>query len=292
MERLAFLLINGIAKGAVYAAVALALVLIWRSTRVLNFAQGAMAVSCVYVAYSVQQATGSVWVGMGAAVLFGAVMGLLVERLIIRFVDPDEPLAGIIVMLGLMTLIQGVLGAIYGAQFLSFPAPFSKRSLSIGEFPIVSPQDLFATIAVALAMGALGWLFVKTNLGLRLRASALGPATARLLGVKVNRMLTLGWILATAMAAVGGLLVVPSGLGLQPTAMDAALILGFTAAVIGGLDSPAGAVIGGVGMGIVLSFSSSWLGSAAVPIVSLILLVGVLLIRPGGIFTLAGARKV
>lgn len=289
---LVFLTANGVAHGAIYASVALALVMIWRSTRILNFAQGAMALTSVYVGFETFEATGSVWLAMAAALFAGAMLGLLADRAIMRFVDPSEPLTAVIVTLGLLTFLQGVLGIAFGSQFRAFPTAFSTGAISVGSATIISPQDLFTVGSVAVVMAALLVLFTKTDLGLRLRASAFAPGTARLLGVDVSRMLTVGWVLASVVAALGGLLAVPSGIGLSPTALDGALILGFTAAVIGGLDSAVGALVGGVGLGVLLSLSSHWWGSTPAPIVSLAVLVAVLLLRPGGLFTFAGARKV
>ena len=283
---------NGLVNGAVYAAVALALCIIWRSTRVLNFAQGGMAVVSSYVAFSVYQRTASVTAALVAALIAGALLGFVVERVLMQFVDSSEEFTPVIVTLGLLILSQALTGIFFGVEVKAFPAAFSMKVMSIDGIPIISAQGIFTIVAVGVALLVLTVIFTKFPLGLRLRASAFAPDTARLLGVKVKRMRLIGWVIAATMGALAGALVLPSTTGLEPIAMDVPLILGFTAAVLGGLDSLVGAVVGSLILGVVMSVSSYWFGSAVTPIVSLLLLVAVLLVKPGGLFASAGARKV
>jgi branched-chain amino acid transport system permease protein len=292
VDRFLFLTVDGLSRGAVYAAFALALVLIWRGTRIVNFAQGVLAVATSYVAYSVAGATGSYWLGFAAALAAGLVLGAVVERLVMRRVAQAPPLNAVIVALGLVLLAQGVLGMVYGTQYLPFPAPFSRVAMTVAGVPLLSRFDLFVFGTVLLVMVGLAALFTRTATGLRMRAAAFAPEVARLLGVSVGRALTLGWALAALVGALAGMLVIPTGLGLHPTAMDLVFVSAFTAAVVGGLDSPVGAVVGGLAVGLVLSYVGGYAGSASTPLAVLALLVVVLLARPGGLFAGTGARRV
>jgi branched-chain amino acid transport system permease protein len=292
VDRFLFLTVDGLSRGAVYAAFALALVLIWRGTRIVNFAQGVLAVATSYVAYSVAGATGSYWLGFAAALAAGLVLGAVVERLVMRRVAQAPPLNAVIVALGLVLLAQGVLGMVYGTQYLPFPAPFSRVAMTVAGVPLLSRFDLFVFGTVLLVMVGLAVLFTRTATGLRMRAAAFAPEVARLLGVSVGRALTLGWALAALVGALAGMLVIPTGLGLHPTAMDLVFVSAFTAAVVGGLDSPVGAVVGGLAVGLVLSYVGGYAGSASTPVAVLALLVVVLLARPGGLFAGTGARRV
>ena len=292
MERWLFLTVDGLAKGAVLAAFALALVIIWRGTRIVNFAQGAMAVATTYVAYTVTSATGSYWLGFGAAIVSGLVLGVVVDQLVMRRVDHEKPLNAVIVALGLLLVITAVLGMVYGNTFRPMRIPFSRSSIEVGGVALMSRYDIFVLGTVVVLVIALALLFARTSVGLRMRAAAFAPETARLLGVSVGWMLTLGWALAAAVGAVAALLAVPTELGLHPHAMDVVFISAFTAAVVGGLDSAPGAVVGGLLVGLVLSYVSGYLGSDITPLAVLVLLTLVLLVRPSGLFSSAKARQV
>jgi branched-chain amino acid transport system permease protein len=292
LDRFLFLTLNGLSRGAVYAAFALALVLIWRGTRVVNFAQGAMAAATAYVAFSVIGATGSYWAGFAVALVAGLLLGALVERLVMRRVHHGAPLNAVVVALGVAIVLQAVLGMIYGTDFRPLAAPLSRDVFTVAGFPVLSPYDLFVFAAVLTVMVGLGLLFTRTAVGLRMRAAAFAPEVSRLLGVDVGRMLTLGWALAAVAGALAGLLIIPTELGLHPNAMDLVFISAFTAAVVGGLDSPPGAVVGGLLVGLVLSYVGGYLGSDVPPLAALALLLLVLLVRPGGLFTGTHAREV
>jgi branched-chain amino acid transport system permease protein len=292
MSRFIFLTFNGISFGTIYAAVALALVLIWRTTRVLNFAQGAMAMATAYVAISVTQATGSYWLGFGGALAAGILLGAVIERTAFRSGETMPPLNTIVVGVGLLILIEAAVGMIYGIGFRHFPASFATATYAVGKTALFSNQDMFIVGSVLVTMAALAALLTWTPAGLRMRAAAFAPEVARLLGVRVGRMLTLGWALSGLVGALAGMLVIPSGLGLYPQAMDGVFVLGFTGAVVGGLESPVGAVVGGVATGLVLSYASGYLGSDLTPLAALVLLVVVLLVRPNGLFSATEARRV
>lgn len=290
MDRFVFLTFDGLSRGAVYAAFALALVLIWRAARIVNFAQGAMAVATAYAGYSVATATGSYWAGFAVSLLGGIVLGAAVERVVMRFVDHSSPLNGVVVALGLVLVIQAVLGMVFGNGYRPADAPFSRDAFTIGGVALLSRFDLFVFGAVAAVVALLVLLFTRTDVGLRMRAAAFAPDVSRLLGVNVGGMLTLGWALAAAVGSLAGMLVLPTELGLNPNAMDIVFVSSFTAAVVGGLDSPVGAVVGGLIVGLLLSYVSGYLGATVAPMAVLILLVVVLLGRPGGLFAKSTAR--
>lgn len=284
--------LGGIAVGMIYAAIALSLVLIWRGTRILNYSQGGMAMFTTYIAWLVIQHTGSYWAGFAVALAAGLVLGSVLEYAVVRPTENKAPLNAVIVTIGLLILLEGVAGIIYGGQYRSFPAAFSVKGLRAGSVGLgVSPDDVFTAAAVLAGALILALVFRYTAVGLRLRAAAFAPAVARLLGIRIGRVLTLGWALAGLFGALAGVLVTPSTF-LYPNSMDSIFVLGFTAAVIGGLDSPVGAVVGGILLGVVLSYAGGYLGSNLVLVYGLAALVLVLMIRPSGLFSSADARRV
>lgn len=292
MEEFGQLTLGGISVGMIYAAIALSLVLIWRATRILNYAQGGMAMFTTYVALLVIKHTGSYWAGFALALAAGLVLGAVIERLVIRPVESKPPLNAIIVTIGLLVFLEGLAGIIYGGQFRSFPAAFSIDGLHIGSAALgISANDVFVALAVLAAALLLAAGFRYTSAGLQMRAAAFSPPVARLLGVRVGRMLTLGWALAGLIGALAGVLVSPSTF-LYPNSMDSIFVLGFTAAVIGGLDSPVGAVAGGLILGVALSYVGGYLGSDLVNLFGLAALALVLMVRPSGLFSPAATRQV
>jgi branched-chain amino acid transport system permease protein len=291
MGRFVDLTLSGLTAGAVYAAVALALVLIWRATRIVNFAQGGMLMITTFIGYTVIQHGGSYWLALLVAVLSGLVLGAVVELALIRPVERRQPLDAVVVTFGLLVLLQGLAGMIFGGTPRSYPPAFSIRGFQVGGRRLLfAPNDLWVVLVVFAVMVVLAVVFRRTALGLRMRAAAFAPEVARLLGVRVGRMLTLGWALAAAVGALAGVLIAPSTF-VSPTAFDATLVYGFTAAVIGGLDSPPGAVIGGLSLGIALGYVSGYIGSDVVALGALVVLVGVLMVRPNGLFGHAAGRR-
>ncbi|MBY4127292.1 branched-chain amino acid ABC transporter permease [Rhodococcus fascians] len=292
MQQLLTILINGVTTGMIYAAFALALVLIWRSTRIVNFAQAPMAMITTYVALVVIDAGYSYWIGFAVALVSGLLLGALIERLVIRFVDSSSHINPVILTLGLFIIIHAVAAIIFGNQFRSFPAPFGLTGQRIGEINVaLTGYDIFKIIAVLVVLALLVLLFRFTDLGLKMRASAFEQEVAKLLGVRVSRMLTLGWALAAVVGSLAGLLIAGGSL-VHPGYMDSIVVFGFVAAVLGGLDSPGGAVVGGLLMGVGLSFVSGYLGQDLVSSAALIILIVVLLVRPSGLFASAAARRV
>jgi branched-chain amino acid transport system permease protein len=292
MQRFVDLTLNGIAGGAIYAAVALSLVLIWRATRILNFAQGAMLMVTTFIATSVLSAGGGYWLALAVALMSGFVLGAVVERVLIRHIEGGPPLNAVVVTIGLFVVLVAAAGMIWGGNPRSFPPAFDIRGYEIGGHRVLfSPNDLFVVLAVGAVMVALVVLFRFTSLGLRMRAAAFQPEVARLLGVRVSRMFTMGWGLAAVAGALAGVLVAPS-VFVAPNNFDAILVFGFTAAVIGGLESPAGSLVGGLILGVSLSYVSGYLGPELVTLGALAILVAVLMVRPSGLFAHAGERRV
>ncbi|WP_116114923.1 branched-chain amino acid ABC transporter permease [Amycolatopsis ruanii] len=290
MGRFLDLTLAGLTSGAVYAAVALALVLIWRSTRIVNFAQGGMLMITTFLGYTVVSNGGSYWLALAVAIAAGLVLGAVVERVLIRPVAKRPPLDAVVVTFGLLVGLQGIAGMVFGGTPQSYPPAFSIAGFQAGGRQILfSPNDLWIVLVVLAVMVVLAVVFRRTSAGLRMRATAFAPEVARLLGVRVGRMLTVGWALAAVAGAIAGVLIAPSTF-VSPTAFDAVLVFGFTAAVIGGLDSPPGAVVGGLALGLVLSFVSGYLGPDIVTLGALVVLIVVLMVRPHGLFG-AGARR-
>ncbi|HEY4895187.1 MAG TPA: branched-chain amino acid ABC transporter permease [Solirubrobacteraceae bacterium] len=292
MTRFIDLTLNGISTGAVYAVVALALVLTWRATRIVNFAQGGMLMITTFIASSVIGTSGSYWLGFAVALVCGLVLGAVVERALMRRVESGPPLNAVIVALGLLILLQALAGMIWGNTPRSFPPAFSIRGYDVGGTHVLfAPNDTFTVLVVIGVAAGLAALFRGTTIGLKMRAAAFQPEVARMLGVRVGRMFTLGWALAALVGSLAGLLVAPA-VFVGPNQFDPILIFGFTAAVLGGLDSPVGAVVGGVALGLVLSYVSGYEGASLVTLAALVILIAVLMIRPGGLFSSTQERRV
>jgi branched-chain amino acid transport system permease protein len=285
--------LSGLAQGMVFAAFALALVLIWRSTRIVNFAQGSMAAATTFIALALIQAGWNYWLAFLVALASGFVLGAVLERVIVRRVEGGPELNAVIVTLGLFVAIQAAVAIIFGSSFQSFPSPFGLRGFTIGGDTIaLTPTLVYVIVAVVVTMLLLVALFRFTRVGLAMRAAAFGQEVARLLGVRVGRMLTLGWGLAAVVGSLAGILIA-GGEFVYPAFMDSLIVFGFVAAVLGGLDSPVGAVVGGLVLGLALSYVSGYVpgGSALVNMAALVILVVVLLVRPGGLFASTAARR-
>ena len=291
MRTFLILTVDGVTNGFVYATVALALVMIWRATRVINYAQGAMGMFTTYIALFAISHGVTYWLAFVIALGCGFVLGAGIERLLVRPVESRPPLNVVILTLGLLIFVEALAPMLFGGQVKSFPAPFSRVDLTIGGTQLyISPFDIFVVGAVLLTMVALLLFFQRTTIGLRMRAAAFGPEIARLLGVRVGRMLMLGWGLAAVLGALAGLLIAPA-IFLYPNNMDEVLVFGFTGAILGGLDSPVGAVAGGVVVGLGLSYVGGYLGSDLETIGGLVILIAVLMVRPQGLFAARRQRE-
>jgi len=286
------LTLNGVTVGFIYAAFALCLVLIFRATRIINFAQGAQAMFTTFIALEVLNRTDSYPLALVAALASGFLLGAFVERVIVRPVENGPEINAVIVTLGLFIGIIALAAVVFGNSFEGFRAPFGVRGISVGGTSInLTPTNVYNILAVLVAMTALLLLFRFTSLGLQMRAAAFGQEVARLLGVRVGRMLTLGWALAGLFGSLAGLLIA-GGSFISPNFMDGVVVFGFVAAVLGGLDSFLGAVVGGLVLGLSTVYVQGYLGPELQTLAALAILITVLLARPGGLFSSSVARKV
>jgi branched-chain amino acid transport system permease protein len=285
--------VAGLASGGIYASLALALVLIYRSTGVVNFAQGEMATFSTYVAWTLVQHGLGFW---GAFVLTLGISfagGVAVERVLIRPVESRPVLTIVIVTIGLLILVNGLTTWIWGGAVKKFPSPFSTRPIHVGGAAF-SIQDLGIVAVCLAAVVCLSLLFRFTKVGLGLRAAALNPEESRLVGVRVSWMLALGWGLAAVLGAVAGMMVAPV-VFLDPNMMQGILLYAFAAAVLGGLDSPVGAVVGGLVLGVLLNLLGTYVETLSGQmrlVAGLAVILAVLVVRPAGLFGRTAARRV
>ncbi len=286
--------LGGLTNGVIYSLVALSLVLVWRSTRILNFAQGAMAMIAAYIGFAVLAPTTNYWVSMAVAIIAGLVLGGLTERVIVRGLYGKPEINPVVAMVGFLLVLESVAAAIWSTTSRGLPTPFSIVDWQINHKPVaLSPFALYEIVTAVVVMTVIALLFQFTKLGLKLRAAALAPEVSRLLGVRVGRMLTLGWMLSSGVGAVTAVLVASNYFtGLTPTTMDGVFAFGFIAAAIGGLDSPVGALVSGVSLGIILQFVGDYLNSNDIILVALGMLIVSLMVRPNGVFTRSAQRRV
>ena len=289
--------LTSLTTGSIYALMSTALVLVWRSTRVINFAQAGQAVLTTYIGYEVIVRSGSYWVGLIMAIVAGAVIGAAIDRFFMRPIfkritsGPIVMIAPVVATLGLLGIVQAIIGFKWGLTYQTIAAPVSTDGYRIfGSVIAFSPFNLMVLVCVTITMLLLTLLFQKTNLGLALRASAHSPEIAKLSGIKVDGIRTLGWALAGAAGGLAGMLFIPSTY-LYPNAMDVLLVFGFIAAVIGGLDSLFGAVAGAMVLGFAINFTTSYVSSRLVFPTAFIILILVLLIKPAGIFSNKKGRR-
>ncbi|MFT3801397.1 MAG: branched-chain amino acid ABC transporter permease [Burkholderiaceae bacterium] len=278
-------IINGIGDGAIYASLGLALVLIYRTTNIANFAQGEMATVSAYLAWQgISWGVPPGW-AMLIAVVLSIVIGIATYLLIVRPVQYKDELTIIIVTLGLYLAFNSFSGAIWGFLQMSVPSLFPEGHVGVGAFRLSA--DLIGTIVVliAISVGMYG-LFQRTRLGIALRASASNATSAKLVGIPFTAMMAVGWGLAAGLGAISGLLVAPK-LTLDPNMMGSIIIYAFAAAVVGGLTSYRGAVVGGAVVGISQALSMAYLpglGSDLQILLPLLLIVAVLVAKPEGLF--------
>jgi len=284
--------VAGLAQGAIFGSLALALVLIYRATEVINFAQGELAMATTYIAYQLTLWGLSYWLSFFLTLLIAFVLGAVLQIVFIRPIQ-HSVIAVVIVTVGMFILIDGLVTWKWGADLKFMKAPFGNAVYHAGGVAF-SRQDIGVLLVSILSVILLWVLFQFTKLGLAMRAAALRPAAAALVGVRVNWMLAIGWGLAAVLGAVSGLMTEPTQF-LQPTMMQAILLYAFAAAVLGGLESPAGAVIGGLALGVFLNLIGQYVGFATselrLPIAFGVLLI-VLLVKPTGLFGRKQVRRV
>jgi branched-chain amino acid transport system permease protein len=282
MEALLHQVLAGLATGGIYASLALALVMIYQATHLVNFAQGEMAMFTTYLAWSLLDAGVPYWPAFLLTVALGFVLGVLLERVVIRPVENAPVLAVVVVFIALLVILNSVAGWIYTYTIKSFPSPFPKEPLFGIRY--VSAHELGAVGVTLLVLALLYAFFRFTPLGLAMRAAAQNPESGRLVGIRVGWMLALGWGLAAAVGAVAGMMVAPI-VYLDPNMMGGILLYAFAAALLGGIDNPWGAVLGGFLVGVLENVLGAFvIGNELKLSVALVLIVGVLLARPSGFF--------
>ncbi len=281
--------LSGLATGSIYASLALALVMIHQATETVNFAQAEMAMFSTYVAWTLTQAGVPFWVAFLLTVGISFLGGVLIERILIRPVESAPVLNQVIVFIGLLVIFNSLAGWIFTYTVKDFPSPFPDRSLLNG---MITFHDL-GVIGITLAMLALLYLFFRfTPLGLAMRAAAQNPASARLVGIRVGWMLAIGWGFAAALGAVAGIMVAPV-LFLDPNMMSGVLIYAFAAALLGGISSPGGAVVGGLIVGVLENLVGTYLIPSGLKLsVALILITIILVVKPSGLFGATLVKRV
>jgi len=281
METFVQQLMSGVSTGGIYACLALALVMIYQATHHVNFAQGEMAMFSTFIAWALIQAGLPYWLAFGATVVISFGMGAVLEFAVIRPLHKAPELSVVVVFIGLLMVFHSLAGWIFGTQIKEFPSPFPKDAWFGGR--LMSPHQV-GTIFVAMCIVALLFTFFRfTTLGLTMRAAAQNPGSSRLLGVRVGRMLMLGWGLAGAIGAVAGMMVAPV-VFLDPGMMTGVLIYAFAGALIGGIDNPVGAILGGFLVGVLENLIGTYIVGTELKLsVALVLIIVVLVVRPAGL---------
>lgn len=285
METFLQQVVFGLANGGIYAAVALALVMTYLSTNVVNFAQGEMAMFSTFVAWLLMEHGMPYWLAFFSTLAIAFVGGVAIERLVLRPMERAPILALTIVTIGLLTIFNSLAGWLFGYTVRPFPTPFPNSPTRLGGI-IVSPHSLGILAVTFVVLAGLYVLFQYTHFGLAMRAAARYPVGARLVGIRVGWMLALGWGLAAAVGAVAGMLVAPLLL-LDPNMMGGILIYAFASATLGGFTSPVGAVIGGFVVGVTENLAGTyvrWIGADLKLTLALAIIVLVLIFKPSGLF--------
>ncbi len=291
MQEFLQLVVSGIASGGIFASLALALVLIYNAMGLVNFAQGEMAMFATFIAYALIEHGLSYWIALPLTLAIAFVGGVAIQRLVIRPVERAPVLTLVIITLGLATLFNGLAGFLFGYVPRSFPSPFSVQTVNVlGAF--ISYQDLGVIGVSAIVLLLVYLLLQRTTLGLSMRAAAHNPDASRLLGVRVSWMLALGWGLASLVGALSGIMVAPVLL-LEPNMMQTIIIYAFAAAVLGGIESPLGAVVGGLIVGVTVNLAGAYLvgGDLQLALAFLIIVI-VLIVKPNGLFGRPTVRRV
>ena len=280
---------SGLAAGAIYASVALALVMIYRATDLVNFAQGEMAMFSTYIAWTLVNAGLPFWGAFVITLVASFAGGMAIERVLIRPVENAPVLAAVVVTIGLLLIFNSVAGWIYSYTVQDFPSPFPDRPV-FGA--LMTTRDL-GVIAVTLIMLVLLFAFFRfTPIGLAMRAAAQNPVSARLCGISVGRMLAIGWGLAAAIGAPAGIMVAPV-LFIDPNMMGGVLLYAFAGALLGGITSPVGAVIGGLIVGVTENLVGTYLIASQLKLtVAFALIILVLVFKPNGLFGTAIVQRV
>jgi branched-chain amino acid transport system permease protein len=273
---------SGLALGGIYAIMALALVMIYQATQLLNFAQGEMAMFSTYFAWYLMQSGQPYWVAFIVTVVASLLGGMAIERVVVRPFAKAPILASVIVFIGLDFIFYSLAGWLYGYSIQDFDTPFNGRPW-FGNVYMSAHES--GSVLVTFVVLALVYAFFRfTPLGLAMRAAAQNPVSARLVGIRVGWMLALGWGLAAAIGSVAGMMAAPI-VYLDPSMMGGVLLYAFAGAVLGGIDNPWGAVAGGFAVGVMENIVGAYLVGAEVKLsVALVVIVGVLVVKPSGLF--------
>ena len=271
----------GLATGGIYASLALALVMIYQATHLVNFAQGEIAMFSTYIAWALIQAGVPYWAAFAITVVAAFLLGVVIERVIIRPVEDAPILAVVIVFIALLVIFNSMAGWIFSYTIKPFPSPFPAEPLFGNSY--VSSHELGSTAITLIVLILLFVFFRFTPLGLAMRAAAQNPVSSRLVGIRVGWMLALGWGLAAAIGAVAGMMVAPT-VFLEPNMMGGVLLYAFAGALLGGIDSPGGAVLGGFIVGVLENVVGAYVGTELKLTLALVVIVGVLVVRPSGMF--------
>jgi len=277
--------VDGITSGSIYGAVALALVLVYRSTGLINFAQGQLAAVSAYLAFSLTKSGLPVVAAIIVATVASAALGAGLERTLIRRFERADHLVTIVVTVALLICGNGLISLFWGADLKPFPAIFPSRNLSVGGLHFTA-SDVGTVVVLLCVIGLVDLLFQRTRFGLALRAVALNRESSAQSGLPVGRLLMAGWGIAALIGSVAGCLVAPT-ISLQPGMMDGVLVYALAAAILGGLDSPVGAIVAAWLIGITQNLAGAYvdfIGSDLQIVVPLVLMILVLLVRPQGLF--------
>jgi branched-chain amino acid transport system permease protein len=281
MDQFLHQVLSGLATGGIYASVALALVMIYQATHLVNFAQGQMAMFTTYLAWALLQAGVPYWGAFALTVVGAFVLGVALERIVIRPVENAPILAVVIVFIALLVIFNSVAGWIFSYTIKPFPSPFPAEPLFGNSY--VSSHELGSTAITLIVLLLLFAFFRFTPLGLAMRAAAQNPVSSRLVGIRVGWMLALGWGLAAAIGAIAGMMVAPT-VFLEPNMMGGILLYAFAGALLGGIDSPGGAVLGGFIVGVLENVVGAYVGTELKLTLALVVIIGVLVVRPSGMF--------
>jgi len=293
LHDLAQQIVNGLATGSIFASVALALVLIYRAMGIINFAQGEMAMFTTYIAWQLVTLGFPIWAAFAITIVVAFVGGVALERIVIRPVERAPELTLVIVTLGLFITFNGLAGWFWGYIVKPFPTPFPTSPIQIGGVGF-SAQDIGIIVVSLVTLGLITLFFQKTKLGLAMKAAALYPEQSRVLGIRVGWMLALGWGLAAVVGAVAGIMIAPV-VFLDPNMMQSVIVYAFASAVLGGIESPIGAVVGGLILGVVLNLLGTYvdaIGNELRLAAALAIIVVVLMVRPSGLFGRAKVQRV
>jgi branched-chain amino acid transport system permease protein len=290
MEAFAHQVISGLATGGIYASIALALVMVYQATHLVNFAQGEMAMFSTYGAWTLIRAGVPYWETLFIVIVISFLAGVLLERFVVRPVAARSVLSVVVIFIGLLVIFNSVAGWIWTYSVQTFPSPFLDTAFPSNKY--ITSHEFGSLVVMLVELAVLFVFFRYTSLGLAMRAAAHNPVSSRLVGVRVDMMLALGWGIAAALGAVAGMMIAPI-VFLDPNMMSGILLYGFAGALLGGIESPAGAVAGGLLLGVVENLAGAYLvGTDLKLTLALVVIVAVLIVRPSGLFGKTAVSRV